>query len=539
MSMSMNKNSRLDCIVVGHNDVDFSMVEQALVKTQNHSGAYLDLKANSVRYRGRRMTYMSLLNEVLTDVSGRASDLHECEVPNLGAAYLASFLRRRGCEVEVINFFNKDKGRLATLLEDASPGAVAITTTLYVDHTPISEVVRFVREHNPDTKVIVGGPHVFNICSTQEPQTQDFIFQMIGADIYIFDSQGELTLSQILEQLRADGDLSRIPNLVYTADGRTFARTGRSVESNDMNANVVDWQLFDRQYYTPTVQTRTARSCAFNCSFCRYPVNAGPLNLTGLDVLENELRYLKAMGVKNVVFIDDTFNVPLPRFKNICRMLIRNKFEFDWYSFFRASNSDDEAIDLMVESGCKGVFLGIESGDPTTLTYMNKHADVGKYAHAIRRFNETGITSFASIIIGFPGETEETFQNTMDFLESSPPTFYRGEMYYHYTNVPIHDRATEFGFHGAGYSWKHKTMDWRRAAELLQHMYSTLSGPCVLPGYMFDFWAIPYLTGKGFRVEQIKDFTRIAQGMLVRSFEDPSPDFALEEAGLRAIFQAV
>ena len=535
--MNSKRSRGLDCIVVGHNDVDFAMVEQALAKTKNHSAAYVDLMANSVPYRGRRVTYMSLLNEVLTDVTDKPHDLHECELPHLGTAYLASYLRRRGHETEIINFFNKDKGKLADLLENAAPKAVAITTTLYVEHSPITEIVQFIRAHNPETCIIVGGPHVFNICSTQAEPTQNFLFQAIGADVYVFDSQGELALSRVIEQLGEDGDLSRIPNLVYTTDGRTFTRTERKIEENDMNANVVDWKLFDADFYTPTVQTRTARSCAFSCSFCRYPVNAGPLKLTGLEVLEGELRYLKSRGVKNVVFIDDTFNVPLPRFKEICRMMIRNQLDLNWYSFFRASNSDDEAIDLMVESGCKGVFLGLESGDPTILKYMNKHADPSKYAYAIKRFNEVGITSFASIIVGFPGETEQTFQNTMEFLTDAPPTFYRGEMYYHYNNVPIQDRAGELGIQGAGYSWKHKTMDWRRATELLEVMYRNLQGPHVLPGYMFDFWALPYLAGKGFDVRQVKGFTKAAQSLLVRGLSEASPESSHEEAALRAVFQ--
>jgi len=533
----MPKKIDLDCIVIGHNDIDFAMVENVLKKTSNHSAAYVDLQANSVNYRGRRMTYMSLLNHVLIDATGRDHDLHECDLPHLGTAYLTNFLVRRGFGVEKINFFNRGVGYLKDLLTTASPRAVAITTTLYVDHAPIQEVVRFVREHNPETRIIVGGPHIFNLCSTLEPETQNFILQEIGADVYIFDSQGELTLSQVLEQLRGDGDLGRVPNLIYTADNQYFERTPRRLESNDMSSETVDWRLFDQHDFTPTVQTRTARSCAFNCSFCRYPVNAGALSLTGLGRLEEELRYLRSAGVQNVVFIDDTFNVPLPRFKNLCRMLIENDFGFNWYSFFRASNSDDEAIDLMVRSGCKGVFLGIESGDPGILENMSKHADPEKYRYAIKRFNEVGIASFASIIVGFPGETEETFQNTYRFLEEACPTFYRSEIYYHYGNVPIAGRSEEFGMKGAGYSWKHKSMDWSRASELVRYTYGNLKGPRVLPGYMFDFWALPYLTGKGFSVDQIKSFTEVAQGMLVRSFDEPLPDFRAEDERMRAIFR--
>ena len=533
----MKSKGRLDCIVVGHNDVEFSRVEEVLRKTRNHSAAYFDLQANSVSYRGQRMTYMSLLNAVLSQTTGQASDLHECELPHLGTAYLTNFLLRRGFFVEKINFFNKEIEFFRDMLTAATPRAVAVTTTLYVDHTPIREIVNFVRENNPETRIIVGGPHIFNICTTQAPVSQDFIFEEIGADIYIFDSQGELTLSQVLGQLRGDGDLSQIPNLIYRTDEDSFERTTRQIEKNDMDADRVDWRLFDSSYFAPTVQTRTARSCAFSCSFCRYPVNAGALTLTHLEKLEEDLRFLHASGVRNVVFIDDTFNVPLPRFKDICRLIIRNRFDFNWYSFFRASNSDDEAIDLMAESGCTGVFLGIESGDPTILKNMAKHADPNKYRHAIGRFNEAGITSFASIIVGFPGETEETFRNTWRFLEEACPTFYRAETYYHYTNVPIASRSEEFGFKGAGYSWRHNTMDWTRASELVRELYGNLRGPRILPGYMFDFWALPYLTGKGFHFNQIREFTEVAQRILVKGFDDLAPmDLTAEEAQLSRIF---
>src|SRR5205085_10332281 len=185
------------------------------------------------------------------------------------------------------------------------------------------------------------------------------------------------------------------------------------IEDNDMDENSVDWSRFEREFYTPGVQIRTARSCAFSCSFCKYPAMAGRLNLTSLPVVERELRMLNDAGVKHLVFIDDTFNVPLPRFKDLCRLMIDNKFDFEWYSFFRCSNSDDQAFDLMYKSRCKGVFLGIESGDPTVLVNMNKFAKVDRYKYGIRMLKERGITTFASIIVGFPGESEETVKNTL------------------------------------------------------------------------------------------------------------------------------
>jgi radical SAM PhpK family P-methyltransferase len=527
---------RLDCVIIGHNDVDFELVQADLKKTREYSGAYNDLMSNSLNFRGQRTTYMNLLNAALETATGQKHNLHVCELPHLGSAYLKSFLKRRGFDAEIVNSFTYGKQRLRELLS-TTPYSVAITTTFYVDNTPITEIVEFIKQHSPDTKVIVGGPHIYNLSTTEEAKTLDFIFQSMGADIYIHDSQGELTLSQVLGELRkgSGAELSKVPNLSYTSNGQTFQRTPRNIENNDMNENAVNWELFGPNFYTPTVQTRTARSCAFSCSFCKYPAMAGPLNLTSLEILERELNFFDEAGVKNVVFIDDTFNVPLTRFKEICRMMIKNKYRFDWYSFFRCANTDDQVFDLMAESGCRGVFLGIESGDQGILKDMNKFAVLDRYKHGMRMLRERNITTFASIIVGFPGETEESVKNTMRFLEENSPTFYRAELYYHYTNVPIHQRAKEFGIRGAGYSWKHHSMDWKTASALAHEIYKTVKGPVVLPGYMFDFWSIPYLLGRGLTLDQIIGFAKIAQEMMIGSLDDSFPDTSDMERRLTSI----
>jgi radical SAM PhpK family P-methyltransferase len=533
----MPQRSHLDCIIIGYHDIDFATVVQKLKKTQKYSGAYHNLKTNSVLLEGERISYMSLLNRVLSEATGRDRPLHVCELPNLGVHYLKNYLAKRHLNIEIVNFFTREKDRLLELLA-LSPYAVAITTTFYVDHSPIVEIVEFIRKHSPATKIIVGGPHIYNICSNQDIDTQDLIFSSIGADFYIHDSQGEDTLFRLLCELRRQKelDLNSIPNLIYTFENLFFYRTVRRIENNNLDENSIDWHYFERENYIPTTQMRTARSCAFACSFCRYPAFAGPLNLTGIPIIENELRMLQAAGVSNIVFVDDTFNVPLSRFKDICRMMIRNQFDFKWFSYFRCSNADDEAFDLMQRSGCKGVFLGIESGDQTILKAMNKFAKPSRYEYGIRHLKERGIITFASLIVGFPGETEETVRNTMSFIENTAPDFYRAELYYHDTKVPIQQRAAEYNLTGAGYSWRHSTMTWNEACNLIEMMYTNIQSSLVLPLYMFDFWSIPYLIGEGITSGQLSQFMSIAQRMLIQGLDDKVTDTRQQWEDLITIF---
>lgn len=522
-----------DCVVVGSNDPDLQDIMMQRESMKNYSGAYHFLKGEVVNFSGKWMSYMSFMNILLKKVTGPDYNLHIFKTPNLAICYLKSFLTRKDLNIEIINFYNDGKNDLQRLLSK-NPRSVAITTTFYVESSPIVEIVNFIRQHNTETIIIVGGPYIFNICGNYDKTTQDYLLKEIGADIYINDSQGELTLSRVLFELRK-GDkfnLKSIPNLIYRKeidntileshnDG-IFERTVREIENNDMDENTIDWSLFPKDFIVPTVQMRSARGCAFACSFCGYPVIAGTLSHMSVEIVEKEMIQLHDAGVENIIFIDDTFNIPIERFKNILRMMKKNKFNFNWFSFFRCANADAESFDLMAESGCIGVYLGIESGDPTILKNMNKKANIEQYKMGIQKLHERNILTYVSLIIGFPGETRETVQNTINFIEETQPSFFKPELFYYAHNVPIHQKANQFGLQSAAYSWKHNTMDWREACDMVDYMYRNITKSLIFPPYMFSVWSILYLYGKGISLESIKEFLRLTRYFLIRNIDENS-----------------
>lgn len=516
-----------DCVLIGFNEIDFGDFARAQQAFETTSGSYQELLTNSVLLGDTRRTYMDLLNAVRERMTGQPSHLTAFEMPSLGVAYLASFLRRRGFGVDIVNFFNTGKAQLAQSLA-RSPRAVAITTTYYVDDEPIRQIIRFVREHNPDVPVIVGGPRVHNLCAGQPARVQDVLLRAIGADIYIDSAQGEDTLASVLGALRdKGGDLSRTPNLIYRDRAQPrgpLLRTLPMVENNDLNENAVDWSLFDPGYYTPTTYMRTSRSCSFGCAFCNYPAMAGPLTLSDVSTIEAELRYLCDHGLRNIIFVDDTFNVPLPRFKKICRMMIENKFDLRWVSFFRCSNADDEAFDLMAEAGCVGVFLGIESGDQRILKNMTKFARTDRYAYGIQELTRRGIVTLASIVLGFPGENEESVTNTIDFLNQTQPTFYNVQLYYHDVLAPIEKKREEYGIEGSGYSWRHATMSWQEAAEWKIELIRRVQGPALMPLYGLSIWCIPYLMAQGMTMDDIVRFAKSATRLVTKGLQTDRTD---------------
>lgn len=513
------KNRELDCVVIGYNEVPFERYESFLRSYGEETEAYRDLKFSFVSVADQKLDYMGLLNHTFARAKYNGNTLPPEEtfksgdIPNLAAVYLTNYLRKRGLRAKYINLFQYEKERLIEYLEQ-KPVCVAITTTFYVVNLPVNEMVQLIREHAPEVKIIVGGPLIANHARSSQREELKAALDDIGADIYVVEGQGELALLQIVECLNNGGDLSRVPNIVYFEDGQ-LTRTKVLPENNSLDENFVNWLGFPDVDLGVTLQTRTARSCAFKCSFCNYPGRAGALTLTSLDIIEKELDLMLALGeVQNVVFIDDTFNVPFPRFKNICRLMIRKKYPFNWFSYFRCSNSDEEAIDLMAESGCKGVFLGIESGSPSILINMNKAATIEKYYRGIEMLRRRNIMTFGSFIVGFPGETNETVQESISFIRDAKPDYYRAQMWYCEPGTPIQHEREKYKINGEGFVWSHNTMESLEAMDHIDRMFLTINESIWLPQWSFDFWTIPYLIGRGISFDDFRSFMADAQKML-------------------------
>ncbi|MGH3932874.1 MAG: PhpK family radical SAM P-methyltransferase [Pseudonocardiaceae bacterium] len=510
-------SSDLDCVVIGYNEQPIGSYEALIARYGRDSVAYRDLRFSFVDVDGEKLDYCGLLNRAAARPGpgvGRApaDEFKSGDIPNLAAAYLTNYLRKH-YSVVYINLFQHEKQELADLLA-RGPRCVAITTTFYVLNFPVTEMVRFIRAHNAETKIVVGGPLVGNYVRRMPGLLLPAALEEIGADIYVVDGQGEATLDRIVGALSSGGDLDQIPNLLYW-DGTEWRRTATVPEQNSMDDNIINWtELADHQLGS-TLQTRTARSCAFNCSFCGYPERAGKLSLTSVDAVEKELSTMRDLGfVRNVVFIDDTFNVPLPRFKQLCRRLIDCDFDFSWYSYFRCSNSDDEAIELAARSGCKGVFLGVESGSDVILKNMNKRATIEKYERGVELLKRYDILTFGSFISGFPGETAETFAQTVDFIQRTELDYYRIQPWYCEPGTPIFARREELGIKGEGFRWSHPTMNSSESIDRIEQAFLEIGESQWLPQWSFDFWIIPYLAGRGLTPERFRRFMQSANEML-------------------------
>ncbi len=518
----------IDCLFIGHNETGLVEYEKTVRKMGIQSGAYRDLNLNFIYYGHKPYSASEIYNLLsrgdsgTTDPRGRQRPLSNGDTFSAAIAHLGTYLHRRNLSFDYINYFSQQQEELKEKLLQENILTIAIITTLYVSVFPILEIMDFIKRYNHSARIIIGGPFISTQYRTQTPDALEYLFaSTIGADFYVISSQGEATLVNIIHALKNDLPLHEIKNLYYKSE-KGYVFTGILKEDNPLSENMVDWNLFSQHLWTGAA-IRTAISCPFSCSFCGFPEHAGKYQYVDVDTVYRHLLILDNIGeVNSINFIDDTFNVPVKRFKEILRMMIRNRFKFKWTSNFRCQFADREMVELMKESGCDGVFLGIESANNNVLENMNKNADLDKYKGGIALLKEYGIMTMGSFILGFPGETPDTVNDTIAFIRQTQLDFFRVQLWYCEPITPIWKKREEFGLRGESFEWAHNTMNSKQAGDFIDKIFLTIDKSVWVPQYNFDFDKIRQMKRRGMDLTHIKEFLEAFREGVKEKLTDPT-----------------
>jgi len=499
----------IDCFFIGHNEMSFDNYEKTVRLMGENSGAYRDLTKSVLQVNNTAYSITEIINLVNREKidKGEFVPFNMLETHSNSIAYLCTYLHRRGKTFDYINSFQAEKEYLREIITKNNVLSIGIITTLYVSIFPIAEIMEYIKSINDKIPVIIGGPFVSTQVRTQEPDVTEYIFKSIGADVYVNSSQGESTLINVLDTIARSGSFKNIPNIHYKS-GNKYVINPLVVEDNKLYENTINWDLFaDRVSHH--VAVRTAISCPYKCSFCGFPQHAGQYQVSDVEPIIQELDLLnKIPSVKSVHFVDDTFNIPKERFKDLLRQMIKKKYSFKWHSYYRCQFSDDETLELMKESGCEGVFLGIESGSDKILKNMDKAATSSQYRKGIEFLKKYNIPTFGCFIIGFPGETYQTVQETVSFIEETGLDFYRTQQWYLEPITPIWNQKEKYGIKGQSFEWSHDTMDSKEACDIVDENFMTINNSIWLPQYNFDFDNLLHLLHKGMNITQLKDFLK-------------------------------
>ena len=312
--------------------------------------------------------------------------------PPLGIGFLASALRNAGHHVRFIDNYLRPSDFLETdFLNRRRIDAIGISASTICAHDLHRMLDRL--RHMRDTgvwsgKVVVGGPHTTAV-PDDIPEWVDHVVQ----------GEGEEPIVAI-----AEGETERVLRTTRTKDLDALAPPA--------------WDLFAGLPYdwtaswlkvAPVFTMNTSRGCPFKCSFCSTPDIWGrAYRYFSADWVIEQIKHLvKTYGAKGVYFREDNFSVHRKRVTEFCEKLLSSGINIQWVCETRVDTLRRDLLELMHRAGCRGIYVGVESGSQRVLDYMQKDIKLGEVHDVFRWCSEIGIRTYASFVVGVPTETPE------------------------------------------------------------------------------------------------------------------------------------
>ena len=333
---------------------------------------------------------------------------------------MAAVLDQDGFEVKIIDcpVNQYDHEKLKAELSAFQPGLVG-TGSMTPTIESALKCAQVAKEVCPEATVVMGGPHA--TFADREVLTNEKAVDLIVR------GEGEETLLELAHQSTTGRKLSDIKGITFRKNQEIIQNPMRPFIQNLDALPLPAYKFLPIEKYFVSKRKLlpiiTSRGCPYACSFCvasqmfgqkfraRSPKNV----LEELEWLQNEF------GAEGVAFQDDTFTFDRKRAIEICDGIIERKIGLHWGCGTRADVVTKEVLDKMAQAHCDETMFGVESGCPTIRAVLKKGVTNQQIENAIQWAKEAGMFVTVSVILGYPGETKESLQETLDFAAKIEP----------------------------------------------------------------------------------------------------------------------
>jgi anaerobic magnesium-protoporphyrin IX monomethyl ester cyclase len=342
-------------------------------------------------------------------------------------AYTAAVLEAERIEVGLYDFPAKgwDKQRLKDLVRQQQPAVVVLDSTTPSIYSDI-DCAKICKEEADNPKVIMVGPHVSVLA-------EETLVDANGCVDAVAVGEYEYTVRDYAKAvMTGSNSYNAIPGLVWADSGRVVRNEPRPLIENLDELPFPAWQhldlwdYFDGTKLYPYIDIIGGRGCPFRCVYCLWPqvMHGNQYRLRSAENIVEEIRWVLNKwpeAIKGEFFFeDDTFTVNKDRAHKLCDLLMKERRRCTWSVNVRADVTDVDLLKHMKSAGCRMLLVGFESGAQKMLDNMQKGLKVEKMVAFIKAAKSVGLQIHGCFVLGLPGETRETMEETLDFSLNNP-----------------------------------------------------------------------------------------------------------------------
>jgi radical SAM superfamily enzyme YgiQ (UPF0313 family) len=347
--------------------------------------------------------------------------------PPVGLSYVASAAEAAGHEVHLLDLaFSADLlGDLAAAVTAFAPDVVGLSVR-NIDNvisqrfdSPLAflrQQVETLRRHargadGQPVPLVLGGPAISILAERALP--------LLGADFAV-TGEGETAFPALLDALATGAPVAAIPGVCYWENGEPrratpcrqagFAASGLE--------NWVDWTPYQAAGGTWPIQTK--RGCPMKCVYCAYPLVEGQRfrRRSAGEVVDEIERVMRTVRPRTFEFVDSTFNLPAAHSIEICEEILRRGIRANFTAMgVNPLDVPPELFPVMKRAGFNSVMITPEAGCDSMLANLGKGFTMGHIETCLERVRDSGLKSMWFFMLGGPGETMATCEESIAFAE--------------------------------------------------------------------------------------------------------------------------
>ena len=340
--------------------------------------------------------------------------------PPLGVLYIAASLRIAGIEVKVIDQTGEQLSdeQIIRRAERYSPDIVGLSLMTW-QALKAAKLAAMIRERLPNTHIVLGGVH-----ATLNGERMMVKYSDIDS---IIKGEGELAMISLVRALEKGGDIAEVPGILYRRNGLVKQGAPREYIADLDSLPFPALDLVRREWYGHFAGFQwqdlailiTSRGCPFSCTFCSCSKFAGrKWRYRSPENVVDELEYMIGRGYRTFFFLDDCFTVNSKRVSQIAELIVKRGLDINWSCEGRVDEVSIQLTKEMVRSGCKILYLGIESASQRVLDSYKKRITPEMSKRAVNKARQGGMDAIlGTFVLGGAGETEEEVRQTLEFAQ--------------------------------------------------------------------------------------------------------------------------